>query len=142
MLLAIGARRAEQKSRENTRVYQAQVAQMRCVTIGTENVYSVEHCKKRRLEIILSEENDTLPIERRRNMRLSVSNRDVDRKGFAFVRVLADGFVQFPKDREARMQLIDSGLAIQVILAAELEAMGQVLATMARAKSQGAGELN
>ncbi len=40
-----------------------------------------------------------------------------------FVRTLADGFVYFPQDQDARAQLIDSTLTIQATLANQLDAM-------------------
>jgi transcription initiation factor IIE alpha subunit len=44
-----------------------------------------------------------------------------------FVRVLADGLVQFPSDCDARTQIIESGLTIQAALAGELDSMRRIL---------------
>jgi hypothetical protein len=48
-------------------------------------------------------------------------------KALHFVRILADGFVHFPRDCDARTQLIDSGLTIQATLADELDAIRRLL---------------
>ncbi len=43
------------------------------------------------------------------------------------VRILADGFVPFPKNEDARSQLVDSAMKMQAALADELDAMRKVL---------------
>jgi hypothetical protein len=45
------------------------------------------------------------------------------KKALHFTRSLADGFVFFPKDHDARAQLIDASLTIQATLANQLDAM-------------------
>lgn len=44
-------------------------------------------------------------------------------KALHFTRSLADGFVYFPADQDARAQLIDASLTIQATLADQLDAM-------------------
>jgi hypothetical protein len=56
-------------------------------------------------------------------------------KALHFTRSLADGFVYFPTDHDARAQLIDASLTMQATLADQLDAMRIALENWNRATS-------